>query len=109
MEELTLQAFLNNEWVDIANITFPDSEQNNYHGTLSPVGNLRIKESLPEYNPLAEKLFFTVEDVKNRAGDFLDYAQQRGAAAGGIPQQILNMPAISFSFIPEKLRRWGLL
>lgn len=162
MEFLTLQAFLNNTWVDIANITFPGSEQNNYrltelnyhsdyaidnldrddnhaaslnhpvslffdgddergwlkflddiipsgssrrywanyldlegltadqqnfillkHGTLSPVGNLRIKESLPEYNPLAEKIFFTIEDVKNRAGDFLDYAQQRGAAAGG--------------------------
>ena len=162
MEFLTLQAFLNNTWVDIANITFPGSEQNNYrltelnyhsdyaidnvdrddnhaaslnhpvslffdgddergwlkflddiipsgssrrywanyldlegltadqqnfillkHGTLSPVGNLRIKESLPEYNPLAEKLFFTIEDVKNRASDFLDYAQQRGAAAGG--------------------------
>ncbi|TCQ91767.1 serine/threonine-protein kinase HipA [Rahnella sp. JUb53] len=162
MEQLTLQAFLNNEWVDIANITFPDSEQNNYrltelnylfdyaidnldrddnravslnhpvalffddngqrgwlkflddiipsgssrrywanyldlegltpdeqnfvllkHGTLSPVGNLRVKESLPEHTPLAEQLFFTVDDVINRAGDFLDYAQQRGAAAGG--------------------------
>ncbi|MCU5772900.1 HipA domain-containing protein [Erwiniaceae bacterium BAC15a-03b] len=162
MESLTLQAFLSNQWVDIAYITFPDSDINSYlvseleyqsdyaienldrddnhavslnhpvslffedngqpgwlrflddiipsgaskrywenyldlagltadqksfvllkHGTISPVGNLRIKESLPEYYPLAETLFFTVDDVKNRAGDFLDYAQQRGATAGG--------------------------
>jgi serine/threonine-protein kinase HipA len=33
MEFLTLQAFLNNTWVDIANITFPGSEQNNYRLT----------------------------------------------------------------------------
>lgn len=162
MEELTLQAFLSNQWTDIARITFPESEQNDYritevdyqseyaidnldlddnhavslnhpvslffengghhgwmrflddiipsgasrrywekyldlegltpdqknfvilkYGTISPVGNLRIKESLPEFNPLAETLFFSVDDVKNRAGDFLDYAQLRGAAAGG--------------------------
>lgn len=162
MDSLTLQAFLDNQWVDMASILFPDSEQNAYrvteihyqsdyaienlnrddshaaslnhpvslffeddgtrgwlkflddiipsgasrrywsnyldldgltadqqnfvllkHGTLSPIGNLRIKESLPEYHPLAETLFFTVDDVKDRAGDFLDYAQQRGAAAGG--------------------------
>ncbi|MGC6387011.1 type II toxin-antitoxin system HipA family toxin [Ewingella sp. S1.OA.A_B6] len=162
MQDLTLQAFLSNEWADIARITFPESEQNDYrvteldyqseyaidnldlddnhavslnhpvslffedgghhgwmrflddiipsgasrryweryldlegltpdqknfvilkYGTISPVGNLRIKESLPEFNPLAETLFFSVDDVKNRAGDFLDYAQLRGAAAGG--------------------------
>jgi len=162
MEYLTLQAFLQNQWVDMAHITFPESEDNafritelhydsdyavenlgrddnhavslnhpvslffendgprgwlkflddiipsgasrrywaNYldlegmaadqqdfvllrHGTMSPVGNLRIKESLPEYHPQAEQLFFTLDDVKNRASDFLDYAQQRGAAAGG--------------------------
>ncbi|WP_413737438.1 type II toxin-antitoxin system HipA family toxin [Sodalis sp. RH21] len=162
MESLTLQAFLENQWVDIANITFPESEQNSYriteleylsdyaienlsrddnhavslnhpvslffedggqrgwmkflddiipsgasrrywanyldlaglsadqqnfvllkHGTMSPVGNLRIKESLPEFTLLSETLFFSIDDVKNRAGDFLDYAQNRGAAAGG--------------------------
>lgn len=53
------------------------------YGTLSPIGNLRIKESLPEPSKMAEQLYFTVEDVNNRASDFLDYAQQRGAAAGG--------------------------
>ncbi|EGR0521977.1 type II toxin-antitoxin system HipA family toxin, partial [Vibrio cholerae] len=52
-------------------------------GTMSPIGNLRIKDSLPERYEVADNLYFSVDDVKNRAGDFLDYAQQRGAAAGG--------------------------
>lgn len=164
MDSLTLQAFLENQWTDVANIVFPDSEKQLYqtteiiytydyainylgrddkhavsinypvslfseddgqrgwmkflddlvpsgssrrywlkyldidgltadqinfvllkYGTMSPVGNLRIKESLAESEShlLAERLFFSIDDVKNRAGDFLDYAQQRGAAAGG--------------------------
>lgn len=52
-------------------------------GTISPVGNLRIKESLPKRASIADSLYFTVEDVKNRASDFLDYAQQRGATGAG--------------------------
>jgi len=162
MDYLTLQAFMNNCWVEVAKISFPGSDQGSYtiteldyeseyaldfmgrddihaaslnhpvslyfeeegragwmrflddimpsgasrrywagvldldgltsdqqdfvllkHGTLSPVGNLRIKESLPEYFPQVEAMTFTVDDVINRAGDFLDYAQLRGAAAGG--------------------------
>lgn len=70
------------KWLDIEGLT-PD--QQNYvllrYGAISPVGNLRIKESLPVKS--AEKPLFTVADVKERAADFLDYAQQRGAAAGG--------------------------
>ncbi|MGB5446684.1 MAG: HipA domain-containing protein [Psychromonas sp.] len=162
MTQLTVQAFLENKWTDIAEILFPNNENNSYRvteleyetdyaiqhlskddhhavsvnhpvslffendgdtgwmrflddimpsgasrrywlkhldidgltldqqnfvllkfGTMSPVGNLRIKESLPEYHHLAETLFFSIDDVINRASDFLDYAQQRGAAAGG--------------------------
>ncbi len=48
-----------------------------------PIGNLRVKESLPKRYDISDSLYFTEEDVKNRASDFLDYAQQRGAAAGG--------------------------
>lgn len=294
MEFLTLQAFLNNTWVDIANITFPGSEQNNYrltelnyhsdyaidnldrddnhaaslnhpvslffdgddergwlkflddiipsgssrrywanyldlegltadqqnfillkHGTLSPVGNLRIKESAPGVTLYHEEtlralidkishshmvteqgfdfdipgfvtewvrrdllnIIFGNSDNHGRNTSFLkdercirlapiyDFAPMKADPEGiarttkwkapleiggeydypgiaqslddlvpaetllsalkntshqlsglkerlearGIPQQILNMPAISFSFIPEKLRRWGLL
>ncbi|MEZ8121748.1 MULTISPECIES: type II toxin-antitoxin system HipA family toxin [Vibrio] len=162
MEELTVQAFIKGEWLDVALISFPKSAQHNfqiselnylsdyalYHhdkddlhavsinhpvsfffddmgkpgwlrflddimpsgasrrywvkhldiedlsfdeqdfvllkfGTMSPIGNLRVKESLPERYEISDNLYFSVEDVKNRAGDFLDYAQQRGAAAGG--------------------------
>lgn len=247
MEQLTLQAFLNNEWVDIANITFPDSEQNNYRLTelnylfdyaidnldrddnravslnhpvalffeddgqrgwlkflddIIPSGSSRrywanyldlegltadeqkqgfdfdipafvtewvrrdllniifgnsdnhgrntsflkdersirlapiydfapmkadpegiarttkwkapleiggeydypgIAQSLDDLVP-AETLLAALQSTANQ----LTGLKER-LAARGIPQQILNMPAISFSFIPEKLRRWGLL
>lgn len=162
MEQLTIQAYINGQWSDIAQLSFPESEQGNYRltsldyeqtyalaeldkddlhavslnhpvslffddlgrpgwlrflddimpsgasrrywlnyldiadltldeqnfvllkfGTIAPVGNLRVKESLPKRTVIADTLKFTVDDVKNRAADFLDYAQHRGAAAGG--------------------------
>lgn len=162
MDQLTIQAYINGQWSDIAQLSFPESEQGNYRltsldyeqayalaeldkddlhavslnhpvslffddlgrpgwlrflddimpsgasrrywlkyldiadltldeqnfvllkfGTIAPVGNLRVKESLPERTVIADTLKFTVDDVRNRAADFLDYAQHRGAAAGG--------------------------
>lgn len=162
MEQLTIQAYIDGQWSDIAQLSFPKSEQGNYRltsldyeqayvlaeldkddlhavslnlpvslffddlgkpgwlrflddimpsgasrrywlkyldiadltldeqnfvllkfGTIAPVGNLRVKESLPERTVIADTLKFTVDDVNNRAADFLDYAQHRGAAAGG--------------------------
>ncbi|MEL2239417.1 HipA domain-containing protein [Leclercia adecarboxylata] len=74
-------------WVNYLDINDLPVGQQNFillkYGTMSPVGNLRIKESVPDYYPQAETHYFTVEDVINRAADFLDYAQERGAAAGG--------------------------
>ncbi|MGU3523500.1 type II toxin-antitoxin system HipA family toxin [Enterobacteriaceae bacterium C23F] len=74
-------------WIKALDLEGLNAAQQNFillkFGTIAPVGNLRIKESLPERHPLAETLRFTLDDVKNRAADFLDYAQQRGAAAGG--------------------------
>lgn len=143
MEQLTVQAFLNNQWCDVALITFPESEQSMYqlteldyqsdyaidhlnrddnyavslnhpvslffddggqpswmrflddiipsgasrrywekyldlegltpsqqnfvilkHGTMSPIGNLRIKESVPAFHPEAEQLFFLLMTLK---------------------------------------------
>lgn len=55
------------------------------HGTIAPVGNLRIKEALPEL-PAGSRLKarrFSVADVVERNTDFLEYAQQMGAASGG--------------------------
>lgn len=162
MDNLTIQAFINDEWSDIALISFPKSNQGNYKvteleylsdyalehlakddfhavslnhpvslffndtelpgwltflddiipsgsarrywvqyldidalssdeqayillkfGAIAPIGNLRVKESLPARSSIADSLYFTLNDVKNRAGDFLDYAQLQGAAAGG--------------------------
>ncbi|ALM52654.1 type II toxin-antitoxin system HipA family toxin [Halomonas huangheensis] len=54
------------------------------HGTIAPVGNLRIRESLPETrSDNLSKQRFTVSDVIERQVDFLEYAQQMGAASGG--------------------------
>ncbi|QEZ93422.1 type II toxin-antitoxin system HipA family toxin [Proteus sp. CD3] len=74
-------------WIQYLDISGLTVEQQNYEllyrGTISPIGNLRVKESLPAPSNLSEHLVFTIDDVKNRASDFLDYAQRKGAAAGG--------------------------
>nr|WP_298411391.1 HipA N-terminal domain-containing protein [uncultured Halomonas sp.] len=55
------------------------------HGSIAPVGNLRIKESLPELpsHSRLRQLRFAQEEVVERHSDFLEYAQQMGAASGG--------------------------
>ena len=74
-------------WVNFLDISeLPQGQQNFIllkFGTMSPVGNLRIKDSVPDWDSLASSKTFSVTDVMNRASDFLDYAQERGAAAGG--------------------------
>lgn len=74
-------------WINALDISELPVGQQNFlllkFGTMSPVGNLRIKESVPEWNEFARTKTFTVADVIDRAADFLDYAQERGAAAGG--------------------------
>ncbi len=54
-------------------------------GCIAPVGNLRIKESLPELprHSTLPQLRFTVADVMERDTNFLEYAQQMGAVSGG--------------------------
>lgn len=54
-------------------------------GTIAPVGNLRIKEALPKL-PTGSSLKqrrFAITEVVERNTDFLEYAQQMGAASGG--------------------------
>ena len=55
------------------------------HGTIAPVGNLRIKEAVPKRlaGSRLEQRRFTLQDVVERHTDFLEYAQQMGAASGG--------------------------
>lgn len=54
-------------------------------GTMSPVGNMRIKESVPELAPNSQlmSMRFSIKEVIERDSDFMQYAQQLGAAAGG--------------------------
>ncbi|MFG6160493.1 type II toxin-antitoxin system HipA family toxin [Halomonas sp. 1390] len=54
-------------------------------GTIAPVGNLRIREAVPPRPPggTLETLRFPLSDVIERHTDFLEYAQQMGAASGG--------------------------
>ena len=53
--------------------------------TIAPVGNLRIKEALPERskNDPMSTLRFDAHDVIERETNFLEYAQERGAISGG--------------------------
>jgi len=51
-------------------------------GTIAPIGNMRIKESLP-IKVHNFPVTFTVDDVCRLQVDFIEYAQQNGAAAGG--------------------------
>lgn len=50
--------------------------------TIAPIGHLRIKQSV-ENLPMGENRLFDIKEVVNRHADFLDYANQMGAIAGG--------------------------
>ncbi|CDF85729.1 hipa-like c-terminal domain protein [Pseudomonas knackmussii B13] len=50
--------------------------------TPSPIGHMRIKESLP-YLDEGEPMGFTRQEVAERNADFLEYAYEQGAAIGG--------------------------
>nr|WP_239644381.1 hypothetical protein [Nitrincola lacisaponensis] len=54
-------------------------------GSIAPVGNMRIRNALPsrEAFDLLENRRFDLDDVVERQVDFLDYAQEMGAASGG--------------------------
>lgn len=54
-------------------------------GTIAPVGNLRVKESLPPQSRDSglPVMRFGLNDVIERHTDFLEYAQAMGAASGG--------------------------
>ncbi len=76
-------------WVTQLGIAALTEAQQDYallaKGAIAPVGNLRIKEALPERpagSTLAQQRF-SLRDVVDRDSDFLAYAQQMGAAGGG--------------------------
>lgn len=53
------------------------------HGAIAPVGNIRVKEALPDKSADDGNTVFTISDVVERHVDFLEYAQEMGAASGG--------------------------
>lgn len=76
-------------WVNQLGLAHAAAAQQDFpllqQGTIAPVGNLRIKESLPTL-PAGSRLVtrrFPLWEVLERNSDFLEYAQQMGAASGG--------------------------
>lgn len=72
-------------------------------GTIAPVGNLRIKESLPELprqSTLRDRRF-PAEWATERDTDFLEYAQQMGAASGGATGAGGEAPKLLLRCSPE--------
>lgn len=76
-------------WVDYLGIQHLSSGRQDTkllaRGTIAPVGNFRVKEAVPD-NRLRDALGerrFPVQSVVERDVDFLEYAQQMGAASGG--------------------------
>ena len=71
-------------WIRHLGIGRQPENQQNYEllkrGTIAPIGNVRIKEAvLPE----AATRHFQAAEAINRQADFLEYAQEHGAIAGG--------------------------
>ncbi|MDA9558296.1 HipA domain-containing protein [Vibrio sp.] len=93
-------------WVKQLDIDDLPIDQQNFillkYGTISPVGNLRVKESLPNRSEKSDSLSFSLNDVINRGSDFLDYAQERGAAAGGATGAGGEAPKLLLRCSPEE-------
>lgn len=71
-------------WIERLDIKHLSASEQNYrllkYGSISPIGNLRIKEAVPQKTGLR---YFDIEKVKERQSDFLEYANQTGAMVGG--------------------------
>lgn len=74
-------------WVSYLNMQhLSEAEQDTEllkQGTIAPVGNLRIKESVPKITPEQASQRYEMRHVVDRDSDFLQYAGQLGAASGG--------------------------
>ncbi|PJG85663.1 type II toxin-antitoxin system HipA family toxin [Conservatibacter flavescens] len=72
-------------WLKYLNISHLPYDEQNYlllkQVTIAPIGNLRVKEATMAIQPATQ--LFDMEEVINRDVNFLEYAQQNGAMAGG--------------------------
>lgn len=62
-----------------------------------------IAQTLAEWIPPATLL----DALHETAVQLIDLPER--LAARGVPEQIMEMPAMGFHYIPDKLSRWGLL
>lgn len=81
---LTIQAFLNGHWQDIAKLEFNDAKK---------VTELIYLDGSKSSEPTARQLL----TLKSRL------------AERGVPERILTFPAIGFDSLPIKLKEWQLL
>lgn len=74
-------------WLEALSLThLTANEQDQYllaKATIAPIGNMRIKEALPDKSEFTENIRFNADHVINRDSDFLEYAHEKGASAGG--------------------------
>lgn len=73
-------------WLSYLNVSRSDEFKQNYalltSACMSPVGNLRIKEAVPTEANIDSRRF-PIENVISLQYDFLEYANEQGAAVGG--------------------------
>ncbi|MDT0593305.1 HipA domain-containing protein [Glaciecola petra] len=73
-------------WLKYLNLSHANDFQQNYglltNACMSPVGNIRIKESIPAITQNDIRRF-SIDDVIKLQYDFLEYANEHGAAVGG--------------------------
>lgn len=71
-------------WLEALDIKHLSISHQNYlllkNGAISPIGNVRVKEAVPE---IQSERYFPLNVVQNRQSDFLEYANQTGAMVGG--------------------------
>lgn len=71
-------------WLDALDIKQESEEKQQFlllkHAAISPIGNLRIKDAVPEQ---VEVRLFDLDKAKDRQSDFLEYVNQSGAMVGG--------------------------
>ncbi len=100
-------------WINYLNLQkFSHAEQDSIlleKGVIAPVGNLRIKESIPPINPESTLHLrkFSTADVADRNADFLEYAQQMGAISGEQPVQVVKHQ--NCLCVTQRIKKSGLI
>lgn len=74
-------------WLQQLDIQKLPAQQQNYlllkKGAIAPIGHLRVKQAVESFPKNIAPIHFQLNEVIDRHPDFLDYANQRGAMAGG--------------------------